>query len=242
MAKDPAFLFYPQDFLTGTTFFNNTQKGIYITLLCAQHQMGGIIDKKSFLGIVGEDDLIKGKFTECEHGFYNERLIKEMDLRSKKSTNISNAMKEVWEKRKKKLIESYKDSNTILSKTDRKLIAIENENEDEDVIVNKDISIYKYDDLKNLLEGSYQTQELIIKARAWTETEYNLALTDFLSQQEISMEFAGKTPKEIYGHFSNWCRAHKDKFRPAKKETPKANSAGAMMEQLERIRKAREGK
>jgi uncharacterized protein YdaU (DUF1376 family) len=48
MAKDPAFLFYPSDFLTGTMFMNNEQIGIYIRLLCSQHQHGGVIDKISF--------------------------------------------------------------------------------------------------------------------------------------------------------------------------------------------------
>ena len=48
MAKDPAFLFYTSDFLTGTMFMTNEQVGIYIRLLCSQHQHGGIIDKISF--------------------------------------------------------------------------------------------------------------------------------------------------------------------------------------------------
>ena len=82
MAKDPAFLFYPSDFLTGTMFMTNEQIGIYIRLLCSQHQHGGIIDKDSFNALVGGFNLIKNKFIETETGFYNERLTIEMDKRN----------------------------------------------------------------------------------------------------------------------------------------------------------------
>ena len=110
MAKDPAFLFYPSDFLTGTMFMNHEQIGIYMRLLCSQHQHGGIIDKLSFNSLVGENEILRSKFIEVEIGFYNERLANEMEKRNKKSNNISKAVKEVWEKRK--------ESNAIPSKSD----------------------------------------------------------------------------------------------------------------------------
>ena len=89
MAKDPAFLFYPSDFLTGTMFMGNEQVGIYIRLLCSQHQHGGIIDKISFNSMVGNNEIIKTKFIETELGFYNIRLMEVMNLRNKKSSNIT---------------------------------------------------------------------------------------------------------------------------------------------------------
>jgi len=46
MAKDPAFLFYSSDFLSGTFTLSNEHKGMYITLLCLQHQKGRL--KKVF--------------------------------------------------------------------------------------------------------------------------------------------------------------------------------------------------
>ncbi|NBU80622.1 MAG: DUF1376 domain-containing protein [Flavobacteriaceae bacterium] len=100
MKKDPAFLFYPSDFLTGTMFMSNEQIGIYIRLLCSQHQHGGTIDKVSFNSLVSNHDIIRTKFIETDLGFYNPRLMEEMHLRNKKSNNISLAVKEVWEKRK----------------------------------------------------------------------------------------------------------------------------------------------
>ena len=103
MAKDPAFQFYTQDFITGTMFMSNEQVGIYIRLLCAQHQHGGFISKNAFESMVGkENGIIREKFIECEDGFYNARLMKEMVKRRKKSCNLSaNALKR-WEKEHKK--------------------------------------------------------------------------------------------------------------------------------------------
>ena len=73
MAKDPAFLFYPSDFLTGTMFMSHEQIGIYIRLLCSQHQHGGVIDKISFNSLVGNNEIVRAKFIEIDLGFYNQR-------------------------------------------------------------------------------------------------------------------------------------------------------------------------
>lgn len=138
MAKDPAFLFYPQDFLTGVTFLSNEQRGIYITLLCAQHQMGGMIDKSSFNSLVGLHDIIRGKFIESENGYYNVRLMEEMQKRSKKSTNISQAVKDVWEKRKKAIaLESHNKLMESHTKNDGIAMGIEDE-DSSSVLNNKD--------------------------------------------------------------------------------------------------------
>lgn len=145
MAKDPAFLFYPSDFLTGTMFMSNEQIGIYIRLLCSQHQHGGIINKLAFDSLVKEDQLLRSKFIETETGYYNERLTIEMDKRNKKSNNLSEAAKEVWEKRKNTIalkndtivLQSHNNSNAEVNKNDTIVIQTVNENED----VNKDESI-----------------------------------------------------------------------------------------------------
>ena len=100
MAKDPAFLFYTSDFLTGTMFMTNEQVGIYIRLLCSQHQHGGIIDKVSFNSLVGTHEVVRVKFEETESGFYNIRLMEVMGARNAKSNNLSLAVKKVWEERK----------------------------------------------------------------------------------------------------------------------------------------------
>lgn len=130
--KDPAFLFYPSDFITGTMFMSNEQIGIYIKLLCVQHQHGGLIDKASFNAMVGNNDLLKQKFIESETGFYNERLAVEMEKRNKKSNNLSETAKKVWAERKAEkdtiVIQSYNKSNKKVKKKDTIVIQPINRN------------------------------------------------------------------------------------------------------------------
>jgi hypothetical protein len=42
MSKDPAFLFYSKDWLEGTAEYMPDEKGVYIDLLCYQHQRGSL--------------------------------------------------------------------------------------------------------------------------------------------------------------------------------------------------------
>lgn len=101
MAKDPAFPLYSQDFLTGTMFMSDEEVGIYIRLMCAQHQHDGIIKKESFNAKVGDRILIREKFIETSDGFFNERLMEEMVKRQKKSSSLSaNALKR-WDNHSK---------------------------------------------------------------------------------------------------------------------------------------------
>lgn len=84
MGKDPAFLFYSSDFLTGTMLMSNEQTGKYIRLLCLQHQKGGRLSRKDMIGICGtQDEDIFDKFEVDEAGlYYNARLEAEMRRRS----------------------------------------------------------------------------------------------------------------------------------------------------------------
>jgi uncharacterized protein YdaU (DUF1376 family) len=128
--KDPAFLFYVQDFLTGTMFMNNEQVGIYIRLLCAQHQHGGIVEKNNFNSIVGDNMIVRGKFIETEDGFFNNRLMEEMEKRNQKSNNLSANAKKRWDLHKQK----ESKSNAIAS---IRQMPIEDENKDIDLLKEK---------------------------------------------------------------------------------------------------------
>lgn len=82
MAKDPAFLFYSGDFLTGTLLMSDEQVGRYIRLMCAQHQQRRLPESYMRQIMGGElDPMIMAKFKQDEEGFYNERLENETDKR-----------------------------------------------------------------------------------------------------------------------------------------------------------------
>lgn len=97
----------------------NEQIGIYIRLLCSQHQHGGIINKVVFNSMVQGHNILTSKFIETDDGFYNARLMEEMTLRNKKSNNLSAAAKKAWEKRKNEIVKQpHSDGNTIAQQSD----------------------------------------------------------------------------------------------------------------------------
>jgi len=87
MAKDPAFLFYPGDYVTGTMHLDFECKGAYIDLLMLQFQKGHMTLHmiKQVLGHKFDHiwPLIIDKFQEIDGKFWNERLRVEKENRIK---------------------------------------------------------------------------------------------------------------------------------------------------------------
>lgn len=73
--KNPAFLFYSSDFLTGVRLMNYEEIGKYITLLCLQHQQGHL-SEEDMLSICGNYiPRIYTKFQVDNEGkYFNNRL------------------------------------------------------------------------------------------------------------------------------------------------------------------------
>lgn len=86
MAKDPAVLFYFQDFLVGTSLMSDEEIGKYIKILCHLADKG-TLTKKHMLSICNAQtlpDFVKEKFKVDEQGnFYNQRMRDEKEKRSK---------------------------------------------------------------------------------------------------------------------------------------------------------------
>jgi len=89
MSKDPAFLFYPNDWLGGTMGMTAEQKGCYIDLLVLQFNNKGRfteLEAKQVLSICFTSawQVVKNKFKnegENNEFFYNERLREEITKR-----------------------------------------------------------------------------------------------------------------------------------------------------------------
>jgi len=82
MAKDPAILFYTSDFLSGTAFFTDEQRGQYIKLLCEQHQNGHIPESHLLSCVKSYDSPVFKKFKKDSNGlYYQERMEKEIQKR-----------------------------------------------------------------------------------------------------------------------------------------------------------------
>ena len=84
MSKDPAFLFYPNDWIGGTMGMTLEEKGAYIELLIMQFNRGHMTGHMIGL-IVGQLwDKVKDKFVVDDKGlYYNERLEIEQEKRKK---------------------------------------------------------------------------------------------------------------------------------------------------------------
>jgi hypothetical protein len=81
MAKDPAFLFYYQDFLVGSDDMTNEEVGAYIRCLCHQASKGSVTEKhmKKICMTSDVHEIVKSKFEVNDEGnFINQRLSTEI--------------------------------------------------------------------------------------------------------------------------------------------------------------------
>lgn len=85
MAKDPAFLFFPGDWLGGTMTLTRYHKGAYMDLLMAQFSVGHMTTQE-IRHVLGDKDfeeiwepVLRKKFKKDKDGlFYNQKLENEI--------------------------------------------------------------------------------------------------------------------------------------------------------------------
>ncbi len=81
--KDPAFLFYPNDYLGGTMGMTFEEKGAYIELLMLQFNRGRLSDKiiKNLVGDLW--NCLSAKFTQDETGLWFNKRLEDEQLKRK---------------------------------------------------------------------------------------------------------------------------------------------------------------
>jgi uncharacterized protein YdaU (DUF1376 family) len=174
MSKDPAFLFYSKDWLEGTAELMPDEKGVYIDLLCHQHQKGSLPkDTERLARIVGLNpetflkiwDVIKIHFNQVDDRLVNQRLNRITRERSERSrVNTVNGTfagilrlgqydKKQWKELKSRFIakdflnyEKSELSNRITDWIVGRLKSIENEN----IVLSLDFSFIKENNWKIL--------------------------------------------------------------------------------------------
>jgi hypothetical protein len=126
MSKDPAFLFYPSDFLSGTMFFTDEQTGKYIRLLCVQHQHGSLTEEQMMFISKSYDKDIWSKFDKDDDGrFFQHRLKEEIEKRKKYCESRGNNKRGKIKK---------EDNTKIISKSYDNHMGNINRNKDIDVV------------------------------------------------------------------------------------------------------------
>ena len=94
MSKDPAFLFYPNDYIGGTMGMTFEEKGAYMELLMLQFNRGHM-SEDIINQVVGQLwNKLKDKFEVDDHGLYfNQRLEQEKLKRKKYTSSRKNNIK-----------------------------------------------------------------------------------------------------------------------------------------------------
>lgn len=156
MAKDPAFLFYPSDWISGTMGMTFEEKGAYLELLMAQFNQGHMTSHMVGRMVGQLWDNIKHKFKQDADGlWYNERLEEEKNKR-----------KQFTDSRKNNLKGTNQHTKKIGHMVGHTTSRMENENKDENI--NKD------NVLKKELEQIYTN---LISQQSWLEiTARNLRI------------------------------------------------------------------
>jgi hypothetical protein len=196
MGKDPAFLFYPNDYLGGTMGFDFEMHGMYLVMMIFQFNNGPFTYEKAQSICKNQFDSIKHKFCTSQDGlYYNDRLKQEVDKRKAYSESRRENVKKRYDK------PTYvEDVNNICSTYG---LHMENENRN----INKDVFIgSKEEDCKGKQKPEwkenvstfekYQEWELeqytkITNDRNWIESrkEYHPNLDILLTLKKAHVDF-----------------------------------------------------
>jgi len=182
MTKDPAFLFYYQDFFTGVADLTNEEVGAYIRCLCIQASKGFITDKFMKTICISQNvyNSVKSKFVLDDNGFYfNPRLKLEAEKRAKHCESQRANANMRWHKIGNAMVMPLED---------------EDENEIKDVNINKELRIKAISILRFLNQKT---------GRSYRETDTNL---DFI----ISRLKSNATVDDCRSVIAKKCREWKD--------------------------------
>ena len=161
MAKDPAVLFYYQDFLVGTEFMTNEEVGKYIRVLCHQADKGSLTESqlKSICNDKIPESIREKLSIDSEGKYYQERMRLERAKRD-----------QFCEKQKNRIEKRWNDKNTaVLPITGNTFLENENENENENRNENRNEKNKRFiaptlEELKLYFKENGYSEETAIKA------------------------------------------------------------------------------
>lgn len=210
MAKDPAFLFYSQDFYTGVATLTFEERGKYITILCLMHQQGRMSEETIWFLVGSVSDNLKAKFSIDENGlWYNKRLEEESEKRAKfTESRRNNGLSGGRPKKTKPYANTY-----AKPKQNHMVTHMEDEN------INEIRSIDRY---KSNFDNDYLIDEKVCLENGFDEQNLKDAKFQFWNSKELDAEMLGKSYQDFQKHFLNWCRLNKKRLKQ-KDGNPKSN-------------------
>lgn len=199
--KDPAFLFYSSDFLSGTMLMTDEEIGQYIKLLCLQHQKGHLKEKDMLNICKTYNEDIFSKFIKDKEGnYYNERLEYEANKRKAYSESRRNNRK-----KKEETKPHEEDMKNICN-------SYEEHMENENININKNI-INNKDNRKRGYKGKKEEEKIhFAEFVSMTNAEYDKLVStygkDFADQCINSLDnykgSTGKKYKSDYRAILSW--------------------------------------
>ena len=199
--KDPAFLFYSSDFLSGTMLMTDEEIGQYIKLLCLQHQKGHLKEKDMLNICKTYNEDIFSKFKKDEEGnYYNERLEYESNKRKAYSESRRNNRKK---KEKKQTYEE--DMKNICNSYEKHM---ENENINENININLNKNNRKRGSKGKKKEEKIHFAEFVSMTNAEYEKLVSTYGKEFADQCITALDnykgSSGKTYKSDYRAILSW--------------------------------------
>lgn len=188
--KDPAVLFYFQDFLVGTEFMTDEEVGKYMRILCHLADKGSLC-KSQILRICKTStipEVINEKLSIDENGNYYQRRMRE---EREKRVNYSESRRINRTKKEDKICETY-DAHM--------------ENENENININEDRNV-----LLNKREGKFKS-EVFEFAEKYPET----MLSNFcsywteLNKSRTKMRFELEKTFEVSKRLATWASRSND--------------------------------
>lgn len=193
MAKDPAVLFYTSDFISGTAFFTDEQRGQYILLLCQQHQLGSI-PKNHMINICKSiDSPVIAKFDIDNDGsYYNKRMRYEAQKRKTFCISRGNNKKGHFK-------------NKIISKSYENHMENDNENGNYDTTTLKKATVFNFEDVWSKYPNKDGKKQALKYFRSSVKTEKDMddihtALNNYLLSKRVKEGYI----KNGSTWFNNW--------------------------------------
>jgi hypothetical protein len=240
--KDPAFLFYSSDFISGVQDLTMEERGQYITLLCLQHQKGHLTEKMIRLCCGNATADVLAKFQQDDDGlFFNARLEIEIDKRKAHAEKQRVRAIDGWKKRKNQTCDTDATASTTAYATAMPLVN-ENENINENEIIIEDANEKKTTRKKFVKPHENDVYNLMGELNAagrnfMNEVQLvNFART-FMDHYEANGWIVGKTSmKDWQSTVKNWMRREWDKIKNQKPKNIIQNEREKRASELEKFR------
>jgi uncharacterized protein YdaU (DUF1376 family) len=202
MAKDPAFLFYPNDWIGGTMGMTFEEKGAYMELLMMQFNRGHMTSH--MIGqVVGQVwDKVKHKFIQDDKKlWFNERL----DIEINKRKNFTKS-------RRNNILGNNQYTKNKENESGHMTSHMENENENENIDINKNKGNYFKKEEITILPENYIISSIqqikIQKQKTITVNQVN-DLWEVFKSQYLTGEQYYHSENKVYLHFVNWIKNQK---------------------------------